>query len=205
MTSSTIPERDRWNYNTHYYRLTDPPALGAAQTALDVGCGEGMLARRLRRHVPHVTGLDPDSASIEAARQESDDIAYICGDLFEHPFEPESFDAVASFAALHHMDAERGLMRLAELVRPGGTLVVVSCARSEFPRDLLMEGISFVTAHIQIRRHTMWDHESPVVWPPPVSYREMRKMSAELLPGSRFRRHLLFRYSIVWRKPGGVI
>ncbi|KQS00417.1 methyltransferase type 11 [Williamsia sp. Leaf354] len=205
MTSSTVPERDRWNYNTHYYRLTDSAASGDARTALDVGCGEGMLARRLRLTVPRVTGIDPDPSSIEAARAVSEDIDYICGDLFEHPFEPESFDVVASFAALHHMDARRGLSRLAELVRPGGTLVVVSCARSEFPRDLVMEGVSFVAAHIQIRRHTMWDHESPVVWPPPASYREMRKLSAELLPGSHFRRHLLFRYSIVWRKPNSVI
>ncbi|WP_045824349.1 class I SAM-dependent methyltransferase [Williamsia herbipolensis] len=204
MTSSTIPERDRWNYNIHYHRLTDRPSDGA-RTALDVGCGEGMLARRLHRTVPRVTGIDPDPASIEAAREESDDIEFICGDVFEHPFEPASVDVVTSFAALHHMDARRGLGRLAELVRPGGTLVVVSCARSEFPRDLLMEGVSFLAAHIQIRRHTLWDHGSPVVWPPPASYREMRQMSADLLPGSRFRRHLLFRYSIVWRKPSSVV
>ncbi|GAA1724233.1 hypothetical protein GCM10009680_77520 [Streptomyces yatensis] len=50
-------------------------------------------------------------------------------------------------------------------------------------------------------RKGLWHHPSPIVWPPPVTYPEMRAMAAEILPGSLYRRHLLWRYSIVWRKP----
>jgi len=39
------------------------------------------------------------------------------------------------------------------------------------------------------------------VWPPPESYTSMRALTRELLPGARFRRHLFWRYSIVWTRP----
>ena len=47
------------------------------------------------------------------------------GDVHHIPLAPDSFDAVVSVAALHHMDAGRSLTRFAQLVRPGGTVVVV--------------------------------------------------------------------------------
>jgi hypothetical protein len=49
--------------------------------------------------------------------------------------------------------------------------------------------------------HGRWDHSAPECWPPPLTYSEMRALSARVLPGVRYRRHLLGRYSLVWRKP----
>jgi predicted TPR repeat methyltransferase len=37
--------------------------LPGCEQALDVGCGTGALTRRLRRLVPHVTGIDRDERS----------------------------------------------------------------------------------------------------------------------------------------------
>ncbi len=197
----SAPDSDRWNYNTHYYRLTDT-LMPVTDSVLDFGCGEGMLTRRLRARSARVVGIDPDQHSIRAAREQSgSDIDYICGDALEYPFEPESFDAVVSVAVLHHIDAARGLERMAELVRPGGTVMVIGCASSERPRDLVIDLTSTVAALAVLSRHKLWKHPCPVVWPPPASYREMKELAHELLPGSQFRRHLLFRYSISWTKP----
>ncbi|WP_372461970.1 hypothetical protein [Streptomyces endocoffeicus] len=104
-------------------------------------------------------------------------------------------------ATLHHMDAATGLARMRDLLRPGGVLAVVGLARNTMPRDLprVLAAIAVGTVHRAREGH--WDHPSPVVWPPPVTYPEMRALAAELLPGSRYRRHVLWRYSIVWRKP----
>ena len=41
-----------------------------------------------------------------------------------------------------------------------------------------------------------------VVWPPPLTYRDMRQLADRVLPGARYRRHLYWRYSLVWTKPG---
>src|SRR4051794_25922021 len=55
------------------------------QTALDVGCGAGLLAEPLRRLGAHVTGLDPSPDLIEVARSHSAaqglDIDYRAGDI----------------------------------------------------------------------------------------------------------------------------
>ncbi|MBN6056893.1 class I SAM-dependent methyltransferase [Nonomuraea sp. RK-328] len=191
----------RWNHNIHYH----PHILGAvpdgAQRALDVGCGEGMLARELRRAVPHVTGVDLDAPSIERARAYLDDVDYILGDFLTHPFEPASFDVVASVATLHHMDAATGLARMRDLLRPGGLLAVVGLARSTMPNDLPRNLAGVVVGAAHRARKGLWRHSSPTVWPPPVTYRQMRDLAAEILPGSEYRRHLLLRYTITWRKP----
>ncbi|RBQ16742.1 class I SAM-dependent methyltransferase [Spongiactinospora rosea] len=191
----------RWNHNIHYHPQILRAVPAGARRALDVGCGEGMLARGLRRAVPHVTGIDLHAPSVEQAREHPGDVEYIVGDFLTHPFEPASFDVVASVATLHHMDAAAGLSRMRELLRPGGVLAIVGLARSVMPRDLPRDlaGVMAGTFHRAAKGN--WEHPSPMVWPPPVTYPQMRALAAELLPGSRFRRHLLLRYSIIWRRP----
>ncbi|WP_432885466.1 class I SAM-dependent methyltransferase [Kribbella sp. CA-245084] len=189
----------RWNHNIHYH----PRILGAvprgASSALDIGCGEGMLARELRRVVPAVTGIDLDAPSLELARGYDDDIAYVHGDFLEYPL--ASYDVVASVATLHHVDARAGLLRMSSLVRPGGVLAVVGLARATLPRDAPSElaAAAVGTAHRVIKGH--WQHPSPIVWPPPVTYPDMQALAADLLPGATYRRHLLYRYSILWTRP----
>jgi len=52
-----------WNHNLHYHRVIFDAVLPGCEQALDVGCGTGALTRRLRRLVPHVTGIDRDERS----------------------------------------------------------------------------------------------------------------------------------------------
>lgn len=196
-------EGEPWNHNIHYHRLILRSLPEGARDALDVGCGEGTLARELRRIVPRVTGIDLDPASIDAARAHDGDtgVDYVLGDVLTHPFEPASFDAVVSVAALHHMDAATALGRLRDLLRPGGTLAVVGCARSTWPADVPFEAAGVVANFVHRRTKNYWEHPSPTVWPPPETYAGMRHLAAQLLPGARYRRHLLWRYSLVWTKP----
>lgn len=196
-----VQNRKRWNHNIHYHPRVLRAVPDGARRALDVGCGEGMLARELRRTVPHVTGIDLDEPSIGQAREQSDDVEYVLGDFLTHPFEPASFDVVASVATLHHMDAAAGLARMRDLLRPGGVLAVVGLARSTMPGDLPRDlaGVAVGVCHRVVKG--LWQHPSPTVWPPPVTYRQMRTLAADILPGSEYRRHLLLRYSIIWRKP----
>ncbi|MEU8245887.1 class I SAM-dependent methyltransferase [Nonomuraea sp. NPDC048916] len=197
----TVKNSRRWNHNIHYHPRILRAIPEGAQRALDVGCGEGMLARELRRTVPRVTGIDLDAPSIDQAREHPDDVDYILGDFLTHPFEPASFDVIASVATLHHMDAAAGLARMRDLLRPGGILAIVGLARSTMPNDLPRDlaGVAAGIFHRATKGH--WEHPSPTVWPPPVTYPQMRTLASDILPGSHYRRHLLWRYSITWRKP----
>jgi SAM-dependent methyltransferase len=179
------------------------------ERALDVGCGLGELTRRLRLLVPDVTGIDRDGRSIEHARAHPDagDISYLHGDVLRHDFAPRSFDLVTAMASLHHMDARTALGRLRDLLRPGGLLAVVGLARGSSPVDIALT----VPATIGARLHRLAagpgrtpepdGYSAPTCWPPPASYRQMRRLADELLPGARYRRHLYWRYSLIWRKP----
>jgi SAM-dependent methyltransferase len=193
---------DRWNHNIHLHAVVLDAVPPGAQRVLDVGCGEGMLSRDLHRAVPEVIGLDLHEPSLELARSQSsgDGITYVQGDILDHPFEPASFDVVASIAALHHMDARSGLEAMRDLVRPGGVLVVVGLARARLPQDIPWELAGAVTTRWLKLRRTYWEHSAPVVWPPPETYRGMRAIAEEVLPGVRYRRHVLWRWSLVWTR-----
>jgi SAM-dependent methyltransferase len=111
-----------WNANIQYHSLLVKAIPHGARHVLDVGCGDGILSARLARAgVPHVVGLDLDRDVLERARTRHLGVAveWQQGDIFDVPFEAGSFDAVVSVATLHHLNAEAGLVRFANLLRHG--------------------------------------------------------------------------------------
>jgi 2-polyprenyl-3-methyl-5-hydroxy-6-metoxy-1,4-benzoquinol methylase len=201
--SARVTRRNqRWNHNTHYHRLILEAVPSGCRRILDVGCGEGTLARQLARLVPHVVGLDQDATSIDLARRQDPDgtISFIRGDLLTHPFAPASFDMIASVAALHHMDARSAFDQISQLLAPGGTLAVVGLARSRLPADLPWEAAAIIAHQGHKLTKGYWEHPSPIIWPPPQTYAEAQALAQQTLPGVRYRRHLLWRYSLIWTK-----
>jgi SAM-dependent methyltransferase len=176
--------------------------------AVDVGCGNGGLTRELRgRGIRTVVGIDRDEPCIQRCRDHpaAGDIRYLVADVLTGGLEPASFGLVSAVATLHHMDARAGLVGLRGLVAPGGVLVVIGLARPDLPKDIPIE----VTAHLVDRARRLANVVRrrgaaggapgfPIVWPPPERYATMRRLAGELLPGVRWRRHLLWRYSLVW-------
>ncbi len=193
-----------WNRNTHYHPVL--LALGPAERALDVGCGTGLLTRQLAPLCRNVVGLDLHGPSLDEACASTDaaKVTYEQGDVLTHPFEQESFDLIVSVAAIHHFDASAGLQRFAWLLKPGGRLGIIGIPASRYPRDLAREALANTATFVYQMRHrrTVWDHGAPMVWPPPLTDREMKNLSADILAGSTFRRHLHRRYSLTWNKPG---
>jgi SAM-dependent methyltransferase len=194
-----VAERARWNSNLHAFdRLlrTIPPG---ARRGLDVGCGEGETARRLRARVPEVVGIDPDGASIEEARSYGDDVRYVATDLDAADLEPASFDVVTAVASLHHMEHDVALRRLGSLVAPGGVLLVVGLARSSTPLDYGRDAIDMVAVRPHmLRRGGVWETPAPKTWPPPMTYTEARRRAAAVLPGVEHARVPHFRYTLRW-------
>lgn len=193
----------RWNHNIHHHKVVLAAVPDGARTSLDVGCGEGALARELSEVVEQVTAIDTDEASVAAVRRADPTgrVDVVHGDALTYPFEPESFDLVTAVASLHHLDEAAALARMRDLLRPGGRLAVVACARSRLPHDLAWEAAAVVSHRAHLLRRTWWDHPSPTCWPPPHTYDELRELATRVLPGVRFRRHVLWRCSLFWTKP----
>jgi SAM-dependent methyltransferase len=175
-----------------------------AQHVLDVGCGDGLLCAQLvQSGVRYVVGLDADSDVLGRARLRHSGlpIEWVHDDIFEFEVtNAQPFDAVLSVATLHHMDAARGLARFAKLVRPGGVVGIIGLAAYDWwdlPAAAIGQSARVVLG--LFRGH--WEHSAPMVWPPPVTYRQMNLIAGRVLPGARYERHLLDRYSLIWEKP----
>ena len=113
---------DYWNHNVHYQPVilgAVPPGCGPA---LDVGCGDGLLACRLTDRCAQVTGLDRDPRMIALARARVGARArvhFIEADFLAYDFPAASFDFVCANTSLHHMDFAAALTKLARVLRPG--------------------------------------------------------------------------------------
>ncbi len=92
-----------------------------------------------------------------------------------------SFDLVTSVASLHHMDATTALLRMRDLLRPGGVLVVVGLTRSRFPEDLHHDAAAMLLNRCLRLSRPYREHPSPTVWPPPVTFPEMAALVRGLL------------------------
>ncbi|MBX6386614.1 MAG: class I SAM-dependent methyltransferase [Microbispora sp.] len=173
--------------------------------ALDVGCGDGLLARKLTARAKRVTGVDRSPEMIARARELSagrPELTFVEGDFLTTVLPAEAYDFVCSVSAIHHMDFEAALTRMRDLLRPGGTLVVVGLAREASPAEWAATiAAAPIVRIVKLLRRAREPEGMPVA-APRMSYGEVRAAARRLLPGVRYRRHVLRRYSLTWTKPG---
>ena len=197
----TVPDEKRRNHTIDAFRPLLVQVPKGAGTALDVGCGEGFASRALAARGLEVTAIDPDAPSLALAReQETHGISYLEADVMTADL-PGNYDVIAALAVLHHLPLEPALARFRDLLAPGGLLLVVGLATSVMPRDAARELATVVVNTAGRLAHKEWEQPSPTVWPPPTTYDEVRDTSGRLLPGSAFKRHLPWRYTLTWVKP----
>lgn len=194
----------------HRYLLRHVPVR--CNRALDAGCGTGTFTRLLADRASRVDAIDLSPGMIAAARRNTagrSNVRFEVADLLETPFDADRYDVVATLATLHHVPLEPALERLAAALRPGGTLLVLdlldTAGLEELPRNglawlvsraqRLAQGRPFVPADAERewREHGRRDRYD--------TWTEIGRTYRRVLPGTRLKRHLLWRYSAVWRKP----
>ncbi|WP_033427977.1 class I SAM-dependent methyltransferase [Saccharothrix syringae] len=181
-----------FDHNAHHHPFLLARVPEGARTALDVGCGHGAFARELAAMGLAVTAVDREvEAAVPGFRR-----ADVLTDDLGGPY-----DFVSCIAVLHHLPLEEGLTRLRSLVAPGGVLAVLGLAREEGALD---RALSLVSVPLNLAHRLVRDdppQTAPVRgWS--LSLREIREVADRVVPGARFRRHLYWRYSMVWAAPG---
>jgi SAM-dependent methyltransferase len=192
-----------WNHNVHYQRVILGAVPDGCGAAIDVGCGDGLLVRKLAGRCASVTGIDRDGPILARAREHPGapaNAVYVEGDFLRHPFAAAGFDFACANTALHHMDFGAALSKMAGLLRPGGRLAVVGLARHGSPADWLIDAAG-IPANLYYKRTRGEGDPGAPVMEPDMSWSQVRRSTARLLPGARYRRHLLWRYSLMWTKP----
>src|SRR6266853_5173485 len=106
--------------------LTDEVRLApCGRTALDVGCGGGLLAEECARLGLSVTGIDPSTCSVRTAREHAREsglaINYLAaaGELL--PFGDASYDAVFCCDVLEHLENPAAVIaEISRVLKPNG-------------------------------------------------------------------------------------
>ncbi|WFL78948.1 bifunctional 2-polyprenyl-6-hydroxyphenol methylase/3-demethylubiquinol 3-O-methyltransferase UbiG [Altererythrobacter arenosus] len=116
------------------------PLVG--KSALDVGCGAGLVCEPLRRLGAEVTGVDASAENIGVASAHAEaaglDIRYMTGEI--GALDLGTFDLVTSLEVIEHVaDKPRFLRDLATSLAPGGLLVLSTPNRTPASKLLLVE------------------------------------------------------------------
>jgi len=201
-----------WDHNRHYHAFLLRHLTRDRSIALEVGCGTGAFARALARHFRRVTAIDLSPEMVRRARDLSaavDNVEFRQADIRTFDLPPAAYDCIATLATLHHLPMEETLARLGAALRPGGVLLVLDLYR---PATLVDRGWSASAAVVstllrawKVRRlrppphvRRAWaEHARHDVYP---TLAEVHSLAERLLPGASVRRHLLWRYSLVWRR-----
>jgi SAM-dependent methyltransferase len=113
-------------YEEQILPLVDRHLAGAGRV-LDVGCGEGQVARRVAAlGAGLVAGVDPTAAQLVVAAERAGGPRYVRARAEELPWSDGSFDAAVVCLVLEHVDPfEPAIAEIARVLEPGGKFVVM--------------------------------------------------------------------------------
>ncbi len=151
---------------------------------------------------------------ISLARERSGqytNIDFQVANVLSWEFLPEQFDCIVSIATLHHLPMGEILTRLKAALAPNGTLIVLDlyqASLSDLPALLIAIPVNLLLKFLKTGRNKepeavreAWaahgTHDSYL------TLVQLRDICRAILPSARVRRHLLWRYSLIWKKMPG--
>lgn len=206
-------DEEGWTANNHYHNSLLKHVPPNCENALEIGCGTGAFARDLAGICERVTALDLSSEMIRIARARSaqfGNVEFQMADAMTWNFPHSHFDFVCSIATLHHLQQRELFVKMRETLRPKGVLVVLDLVQSDGLFERMLDGVALgVSASLRLIHNGRLQPPAEVrkAWEQHgkhdsyITITQMRALAKEILPGATVRRCLLWRYSLVYRKP----
>jgi ubiquinone/menaquinone biosynthesis C-methylase UbiE len=194
-----------------YLMLHLPPR---PENALEIGCGRGAFTRLLASRARSVVALDLSPEMIRLAKAHSvgyRNIEYRLGDVMQISLPAAEFDCIVSIATLHHLPPEQTFLKMKGALKPNGTLIIHDLFADDGILDRGMSALAYPvsaarrfwkTGRTRMPREVReaWaEHGKSEVY---LTLAEVREMCRQYLPEALVKRHLLWRYTVVWCKHG---
>jgi ubiquinone/menaquinone biosynthesis C-methylase UbiE len=201
-----------WDHSSHYHDFLARHVPAPCREALEIGCGTGAFSRALAVRSERVHALDLSPNMIRVAQERSaqfPNIDFQVADVLALELPAEKFDCVATVATLHHLPMLEVLTKMKRVLRVGGVLLVLDLFQAEGLSDAFRSALAVpLSLGLRLVRHgrlraprevrRAWDehgrHDSYL------TIAQVREVCAGVLPRAEVRRHLLWRYSVVWKK-----
>ncbi len=141
------------------------------KSALDLGCGNGVLASELSQDGLDVVGCDPDETGITAARKAFPDLEFHTLGVYDDPetiFSGRTFDAVISTEVVEHLFKPSALPQFAAKVLPDGGKLIITCPYHGYIKNLIIA----VLGKWDFQHTTLWEGGHIKFW----SFRTMTQL-----------------------------
>jgi 2-polyprenyl-3-methyl-5-hydroxy-6-metoxy-1,4-benzoquinol methylase len=183
-----------------------------SENVLEIGCGTGEFTRLVASRAQNVVAIDLSSEMIRLANSQSanyQNIEYVLGDVMSDSLPAERYDCIVSLATLHHLPLEQALIKMKAALKPSGVLIIQDLVAAKGLVERVRSALAYpvssarrfwktgrIRAPQEIRK--AWaEHGKGEVY---LTLDEVREMCRQYLPEARIRRHLLWRYTVVWCK-----
>ncbi|MEL7319059.1 MAG: bifunctional 2-polyprenyl-6-hydroxyphenol methylase/3-demethylubiquinol 3-O-methyltransferase UbiG [Pseudomonadota bacterium] len=135
----------------------------AGKTALDIGCGAGLLCEPMARLGAEVTGVDASAENVNVAAAHAEgmglDIRYMAGEVGS--LDIGTFDLVTCVEVIEHVADKRAFIAdVAARLAPGGLLVMSTPNRTAASRVLLV-GAAEAVGYVPKGTHDWKDFINP--------------------------------------------
>ena len=164
-----IRDMIRQNLASNEHTSTLHPLEGFS--ALDIGCGGGLLSESLARLGATVTGLDPSARLVEAAKQHAAlhprtrEIDYHGGKTVEEFAEEQpgkQYDIVCLLEVLEHSSDAASLLRASSaLLKDDGLLFLSTINRTLKSHIGTILGAEYIMRYIPVGTHNWHEYRSP--------------------------------------------
>ena len=205
-------DTEGWGHNSHYHDYLLKQMAPNCEKVLEIGCGTGSFSRLLAQRVEIVLASDLSPVMIKIAKQRSEgysNIEYKKADVMECEFSKNQFNCIVSIATLHHLPLEEILHKIKAWLKPNGILIVLDLYEAKGVGDLVREFLPIPVSMFLKLKNTgrirdpkevieAWTEHGKTDTYLPVS--TLFSVCSEIIPGAIIRKHLLWRYSIIWKK-----
>ena len=202
---------DDSNSNNHYHNFLLRHIPLNCLESLDIGCGTGAFSRLLAARSKRVLAIDlsPNMIGVAKARsQKFSNIDFQVADVLKIDLPSDHFDSIVSIATLHHLPMEETLLKIKRALKTDGTLIILDLFKVEGLSDLVSSALAMpVSMGLRLVRSGRLREPREVrkAWAEHgrtdsyLTMSQVRLICRDMLPGAEVRKHLLWRYSVIWK------